>query len=86
MTDQTSFRLPRDLLRSLTRVAKERGVPRSQVVREALQAYLAGPAVPPGEAWNRVAPLAGSVSLDHPAIERDQLAAAIRRHNWRDEE
>jgi hypothetical protein len=84
MPDQTSFRLPKDLLRALTRAARERGVPKSQLVREALQAYLAGPSAPPGEAWERVSHFVGSVSLDSAAIEKGQLSRQIRRHNWRD--
>lgn len=84
MTDQTSFRLPRDLLRALNRAARERGVPKSQLVREALQAYLTGPTVAPGEAWERVSHLVGSVGLDRAAIEQDQLARQIRNHNWRE--
>jgi hypothetical protein len=84
MPDQTSFRLPKDLLRALTRAARERGVPKSQLVREALQAYLAGPSTPPGEAWERVSHFVGSVSLDPAAIEKGELSRQIRRHNWRD--
>lgn len=84
MTDQTSFRLPKDLLRELTRAARARGVPKSQLVREALQAYLVGPAVSPGESWARVSHLIGSISLDRDAVEQDQLAQQIRRHNWRE--
>ena len=41
MEDQTSFRLPREMLQELGRLAKDRGVPRSQLVREALEIYLA---------------------------------------------
>ena len=84
MTDQTSFRLPKDLLRELTRAARERGVPKSQLVREALQAYLVGSPVNPDETWARVSHLVGSVSLDQGAIDQDRLAREIRRHNWRD--
>lgn len=84
MPDQTSFRLPRDLLRALNRAARERGVPKSQLVREALQAYLVGPTAPAGEAWERVSHLVGSVALDHSALERDQIARQLRTHNWRE--
>ena len=84
MPDQTSFRLPRDLLRALNRAARERGVPKSQLVREALQAYLIGPSAPAGEAWERVSHLVGSLSLDRTALEWDQIAQQIRSHNWRE--
>jgi hypothetical protein len=42
-----TLRLPRDLARALARWARERGVPKSQVAREAVVRYL-GPAEPPG--------------------------------------
>jgi hypothetical protein len=85
MKEQLTLRLPRDLERTLARRARERGVPKSQVVREALQAYLAeAPPVESAGAWQRVAPLVGSLTLDPEAIERDRLAAQLRAHNWRD--
>lgn len=43
MEDQVTFRLPRAVARVLARRARERGVPKSQLVREALETYLAGP-------------------------------------------
>lgn len=85
MDDQLTFRIPRDLSRALSRRAEERGVPRSQVVREALAAYVAesvqarAPRV-----WERVQHFAGSMPLDHAAIEADHIARQIRRHNWRE--
>ena len=84
--DQLTLRLPRELSRALARWARERGVPKSQLVREALQAYLAGaPADDPAAAWRRVTPMVGSLSLDAAAIERDALARQVRAHNWREE-
>ena len=86
MDDQLSFRIPRELVRALRRTADERGVPKSQLVREALQAYLMAPA--PGRSAEplpaHARSLIGSVRLDRAAAERDELAARIRRHNWRD--
>jgi hypothetical protein len=83
--DQLTLRLPRELSRALDRRARERGVPKSQLVREALQAYLAGaPTEDPAAAWRRVAPMVGSLSLDAAAIERDALATQVRAHNWRE--
>jgi hypothetical protein len=79
---QTTFRLPRDLARALTRRAQERRVTKSQLVREALETYLAG--VPPEDAWRKVTGLVGSLALDPAAIERDQLASQLRTHNWRE--
>lgn len=83
--EQLTLRLPRDLARQLARRARELGAPKSQVVREAIQAYLAsGPALKPGEAWARVKHMVGSMPLDQAAIERDEIARQIRDHNWRD--
>ena len=42
MAGQTSFRLPQNMLRALNKLARQRGVPKSQVVREAIEQYLAG--------------------------------------------
>jgi predicted DNA-binding protein len=84
-SDQLTLRLPHDLARTLARRARERRVPKSHLVREALEAYLAG--VQPldlAAAWRRVASMAGSLSLDPAAVERDALASQLRAHNWRD--
>lgn len=83
--DQLTLRLPRSLARALSRQARERGLPKSQLVREALQAYLAGgPASDPADAWRRAAALVGTLALDGAAIERDAIAAQMRAHNWRE--
>lgn len=83
--DQLTLRLPRELAKALAQRARERGAAKSQLVREALEAYLAGgAAADPQAAWQRVAHLVGSVALDPAAIERDALAHQIRSHNWRD--
>ena len=81
--DQLTLRLPRDLARLIERRARERGLPRSQVIREALEAYLAEPA-PAASGWDRVRHMVGSLPLDSRAIERDALTRQIRDHNWRD--
>jgi hypothetical protein len=81
---QLTLRLPRELARALAERARESGTPKSQLVREALQAYLAGGAeVDQHAAWQRVARLVGSVALDPAAVERDVIASQIRSHNWR---
>lgn len=86
MDDQVTIRIPRALARALARRARERGVPKSHVVREALREYLAEGVAqsPPGDTWKRVAAFIGSMPLDHAAIERDPIARQIREHNWRD--
>ena len=87
MASQTSFRLPPELLRALGRLARQRGVPKSQVVREALEQYLATAtadhAPQPISVRERSAPYIGSISLRDP-LPADEIAIQIRRHNWRD--
>ncbi len=70
---------------ALAQRARERGTTKSQLVREAIEAYLTGPpGVEPQAAWQRVTHLVGSVALDPAAVERDGLATQIRSHNWRE--
>jgi hypothetical protein len=83
MDDQLTLRLPRDLARALSRRARELGVPKSQLVREALAHYVATPGPTPDNAWERVAPMVGSLTIDPAAVEADEIARRIRRHNWR---
>lgn len=84
MDAQFTLRLPAPLARAVARLARERGVLRSVVVREALEAYLAGPATPDAESlWRQAAPLVGSVRLT-PTDEAADLSARLRAHNWRD--
>lgn len=82
MNDQLTFRIPRDLARALARRAKERGIPRSQVVREALARYVAGEPVDPDreELWRRVQPFIGSIAIDEAAVEADEIARQIYRN------
>jgi Arc/MetJ-type ribon-helix-helix transcriptional regulator len=82
--EQLTLRLPRELLRDIDRRARALCVPKAQVVREALSAYLAGPAEADSDAGLRaVTSLVGSLSLDPQAVEHDEIAARLRRHNWR---
>lgn len=82
--EQLTLRLPADLVRALRRLARERRVTRSQVVREAVQAYLAAEKAPDAAlAWRQVAPLVGSVRLDRAVVEQDAIARRIHDHNWR---
>lgn len=84
MDSQFTLRLPAPLAKAVARLARERGVLRSQVVREALEAYLAAPSAPDPEVlWRQAAPLVGSLRLTPPG-EAEGLAARIRAHNWRD--
>ena len=81
---QLTLRLPHELLRAIDRRARALGVPKAQVVREALAAYLAEPTEPdPAAPMRAVSGLVGSLALDPEAIERDEIAARVRRHNWR---
>ena len=87
MTDQTSFRLPLEMLRELERIAKERGVPKSLLVREALERYLANPGAPSESALlsvrDRSAPYIGSINLSGPG-DAEAIADRVRRRNWRE--
>lgn len=84
MDDQTSFRLPREMLGELERLAKQRGVPRSQLVREALELYLASPSTesPVLTIRDRSAPYIGSIDLTGPG-DSESVADRVRRRNWR---
>lgn len=66
MAGQTSFRLPQNMLRALNKLARQRGVPKSQVVREAIEQYLAGSSTNQTKAMSvreRSAPYIGSINL-----------------------
>ena len=85
--EQLTLRLDHTIATPLRRQARARGVPKSQVVREALAAYLtaAQPSTEASDAaWARVASMAGSLTLDHAGAKRDALARRIRAHDWRD--
>ena len=82
--NQITLRLPATLARKVARYARERGIPKSQVVREAIQIYLANAPVDAASAWSRVEALVGAASLDPAAIERDTLASQLSAHNWRE--
>jgi predicted transcriptional regulator len=84
MDDQTSFRLPREMLQELAQQAKARGIPRSQLVREALEIYLATPAAesPALTVRDRSAPYIGRVDLSGPG-DAESIADRVRRRNWR---
>ena len=86
MPEQTSFRLPGEMLREIERVAKERGIPKSQLVREALERYLAKPvagASPVLSVQDRTAPYIGSINLSGPG-DAEAIADRVRRRNWRE--
>ena len=82
--EQLTLRLPRALARALADRARKRAVPKSLLVREAIEAYLAAPTTAEGAAWQRVEQLVGSIALDPAAVEQDALARQLRAHNWRD--
>ena len=86
MDEQTTFRLPRELSRALTRVAKERGVPKSHLVREALERYVFPEPATTGTRAVREggAAFIGSLRLEPLAEGADDLAGMIRAHNWRE--
>lgn len=86
MDAQASFRLPREMLRALGRIARQRGIPKSQLVREALELYLAKPSSDDAMALSvriRSAPYIGSINLSGPG-DAESIADRVRRRNWRD--
>ncbi len=84
MADQTSFRLPTTLAQALTRAAEERGIPKSQLVREALERYLAEEEpLAAGQVRERSAPYLGALDLDECQAAADPTARLIRERNWR---
>ena len=69
MPQQISLRLPDALARRLDRLAKERRMDRSMVVREAIQAYLvSAPAEEGDRPLDRVRDLAGSLRGGPPDL------------------
>ena len=85
MAGQTSFRLPQNMLRALNKLARQRGVPKSQVVREAIEQYLAGSSTNQTKAMSvreRSAPYIGSITLSGSQAN-DDVSVRIREHNWR---
>ena len=62
MDSQITVRIPEALVTALDRLAAERGVGRSELVRQAIRAHLERPAGPEGDRpFDRVRDLAGSV-------------------------
>lgn len=86
MDTQTTIRLPRELASALEALAEERGVAKSQIIREALERYLASNVEPTRAMMvrERSAPYIGSLNLQPPAAGADDLGALIRERNWRD--
>lgn len=86
MNDQLTLRLSRHLARALARSARQRGVPKSQLVREALREYLGrAPGAPDRAAiLRRLESYRGIAPLDPEAIRADPVARQIYEHNWRE--
>ena len=84
MDQQTTFRLPKEMLRELARVAEDRGISKSQLVREALEVFLAEPLrkTPVLTVRDRSAPFIGAVDLTGPG-DSESVADRVRRRNWR---
>ena len=85
MDNQLTLRIPSDLAARLAARARAARVNRSQVVRDALDAYLRPSSSPDRRSVKeRLAPYVGALTIDRAAIEKDDLARTIRDHNWRD--
>jgi hypothetical protein len=84
VNNQTTFRLPTALAAALARRARARGVPKSQLVREALEQYLAGSEpLDAGRVRERTAPYLGAIQLEAGRLGDDPGARLIRERNWR---
>jgi hypothetical protein len=66
--DHLTLRLPRDLARALARCARERGVPKSQLAREAVASYLAPAGGTPGPSAQAVT--AAALAARWPLLPR----------------
>lgn len=86
MDTQTTIRLPRQLASALEALAEERGVPKSQLIREALERYLSSNVEPTRVMMvrERSAPYIGSLNLQASAGDADDISALIRERNWRE--
>ncbi len=86
MDDQLTLRIPKELARALNRSARQRGLPKSQLVREALREYLHAGIKRPGRATilKRLEAYRGIAPLDMEAIKTDPIARQILEHNWRE--
>ncbi len=85
MDAQITLRLPTKLARELARRAKARGVPKSQLVREAVARYVAEPEGPTAEQIReRTRHFIGSLHLDHDAMMADPIARQMYEHNVRE--
>jgi hypothetical protein len=79
---QTTIRLPAPLAQALSRRARELRVPKSRLVREALERFLSETGTPdPGLIRERTALYLGALRLKSPGS--DPTARLIREHNWR---
>ena len=84
MSDQTTFRLPHPLAQALARRARELGIPKSRLVREALEYYLAQEQpLDPARIRERTAPYLGALRLDPKRLVADPTARLLRERNWR---
>jgi metal-responsive CopG/Arc/MetJ family transcriptional regulator len=85
MDSQITLRLPRELARALAKCAKARGVPKSQLVREAVMKYVAEPERESDEAfWERNKHFIGMLKGDHEAMMADPIARQMYEHNFRE--
>ena len=82
-----SVRIPPDMLRKLNRLARRRGAPKSQLVREALDQYFAAAqsarVTHPMSMRQRSWPYIGAVSLPE-CNAADSISVRMYRQNWRD--
>lgn len=85
MDTQLTLRLPKELGRRLNRQAKARGVKKSQLVREAVAAWLDSAEGPTAEEmWERAKPFIGVLSGNREAMMADPIARQMYERNFRE--
>lgn len=85
MESQITLRLPKALARALSQRAKARGVPKSQLVREAVARYMSEPEpLSEAEFMERARQFIGSIHGDQDAMLADPIARQMYEHNFRD--
>ena len=85
MDSQITLRLPKELAKALAQRAKAQGVPKSQLVREAVMRYVAEPERESDEAFfARNQHFIGCVRGDHEAAMQDELYRQIYTNNFRE--
>ncbi len=83
MDTQLTVRLPADLTNKINEKARRLRLKKSDIVRQAVIAYLEGPEETE-KPYDRVKHLIGSIRSGAMSPSREDLIRTIRQHNFRD--